>query len=286
MSGPRFEADFPEKSTIEPSVSCGRPPWSLFDTHAHLDLPELAENAADVVARAALANVKTILCVGISVSSSLASLQFASRFGFPAAVGIHPNSTVEAAPEDWDRIVAMLDHPHAVALGETGLDRYWDDAPLPLQQDYFDRHLRLAQDRKLPVIIHCRDAQADLMPMLRQSALRGPLRGIVHAFSGDADMAAECVALGLYIGFSGNVTYSNQKFEVLRSAARTIPLDRLLVETDSPFLVPQIFRGKQKVNEPAFVAHTARFLAELRGESFEQLACQTTANAKRLLGLP
>jgi len=176
----------------------------------------------------------------------------------------------------------MLDRAGVVALGETGLDRYWDHSPLSLQQDYFDRHLRLAQARALPVVIHCRDAQAEIMAMLREAAARAPLRGIVHAFSGDAAMAAECVALGVHVSFSGNVTYSNRKFDVLRAAAKTVPSDRLLVETDSPFLVPQVFRGKQKVNEPAHVVHTARFLAELRGDSFEALASQTTANAKRL----
>jgi TatD DNase family protein len=274
-----------EQAGVCLSAAATSPPsrCSLFDTHAHLDLPEFAENPAAVVQRAAQAGVDAILCVGISAESSLAAWQAANQCGLPSAVGIHPNSTAEAAPGDWDRIVAMLDRPGVVALGETGLDRYWDHSPLPLQQDYFDRHLRLAQARGIPFIIHCRDAQEEVMAMLREAAARGPLQGIVHAFSGDAAMAAECVALGLHISFSGNVTYTNKKFEPLRAAAKNVPLDRLLVETDSPFLVPQIYRGKQKINEPAYVVHTARFLAELRGEAFETLASQTTANAKRLL---
>ena len=259
---------------------------TFFDTHAHLDLPEFEANRAEVVARAVQAGVESILCVGITADSSQTSLQWAEQFGLVAAVGIHPNSTAEVGDGDWDRIVAMANHPRVVALGETGLDRYWDHSPLSLQQDYFDRHLRLAQERDLPVAIHCRDAQAELMPMLRTAAARGPIRGIVHAFSGDAAMAAECIALGFYISFAGNVTYTNKKFEILRAAAKTIPPDRLLIETDSPFLVPQVFRGKLKFNEPAHVVHTARFLADLRGVSLDEIAHQTTTNAKQLFRLP
>ena len=136
------------------------------------------------------------------------------------------------------------------------------------------------------MILHCRDAAADLMPMLRAAAARGPLRGILHAFSGDAALAAECLALGLHISFAGNVTYSNKKFDLLRAAAQIVPDDRLLIETDSPYLVPQVFRGKQKRNEPAHVVHTAAFLAELRGVPVDQIAALTTANARRLFRLP
>jgi TatD DNase family protein len=264
------------------AASCASHRLSFFDTHAHLDLPELANDQADVVARAAQAGVDSILCVGIDVDSSLAALRCAEQFGLWASVGIHPNSTVNAASDAWDRILSMLDHPRAVALGETGLDQYWDDAPLALQQDYFDRHIQLAQQRDLPVIIHCRDAQAEMMPMLRTAANRGHICGVLHAFSGDADMAAECMAMGLHISFAGNVTYSNKKFETLRAAAKTIPLDRLLIETDSPFLNPQIFRGKRPCNEPAYVVHTAQFLADLRGEPLKELAAATTTNAHRL----
>ena len=136
------------------------------------------------------------------------------------------------------------------------------------------------------MILHCRDAQDDLLASLRAAAARGPIHGVIHAFSGDAAFAAECLALGLYVSFAGNVTYSNKKMEPLRAAARTIPADRLLIETDSPYLVPQIFRGKQKRNEPANVIHTAAFLAELRGVPVAQLAAETTANARRLFRLP
>ncbi len=259
---------------------------TFFDTHAHLDQPEFDADRGDVIARARAAGVETILCPAVSADSSRAVLQLAEEFDLPAAVGIHPNSTAEAAAGDWARVAALVGHRCVVALGETGLDRYRDFAPLALQQEYLDRHLRLAQEHDLPVILHCRDAAAELMPMLRAAAARGPLRGVLHAFSGDAALAAECVALGLCISFAGNVTYANKKFAALRAAVATVPDDRLLTETDSPYLVPQVFRGKQKRNEPANVVHTAAFLAELRGVSVDRIASLTTSNAQRLFRWP
>jgi TatD DNase family protein len=256
------------------------------DTHAHLDQEEFAADRDAVVLRARQASVETIVCVGVSADTSQSALRLAEQFAeIRAAVGIQPNSCAEALPGDWERIVAMADQPRVVALGETGLDRFWDFTPLALQQEYFAWHLQLAQERDLPVIIHCRDADADVLAMLRQAAVRGPLRGVLHAFSGDAAMAAECVALGLHISFAGMVTYTNKKFEPLRAAAAAVPDDRILIETDSPYLVPHPLRGKQKRNEPALVLHTAAMLAQLRGVPLDVFAAQTTANAKRLFGL-
>jgi TatD DNase family protein len=260
---------------------------SFLDSHAHLDQEEFAADLAAVIERAREARVEQMLAVGVTLASSRAAVELAERHEeIYAAVGIHPNSSIEAAAGDWTKIVELAAHPRVVALGETGLDRYWDYAPLAVQMDYFDRHLRLAQERNLPMVIHCRDAAEDLMPMLREAAGRGTLRGIVHAFSGDAPMAEECVALGLHVSFAGNVTYTNKKFEPLRSAALAVPADRLLIETDSPYLTPEPLRGRQKRNEPAYVVHTARRLAELRGVPLEELERQTTANARRLFGLP
>lgn len=257
-----------------------------FDTHAHLDADEFSADRDEAILRARAAGVETMLCVAVSAASSQAVLQLADQYDLPAAVGIHPNSAAEAAEDDWKRIVAMADHPRVVALGETGLDRYRDFAPLPLQQEYLDRHLQLARQRGLPVILHCRDAAAELMPMLRAAAAAGPLCGILHAFSGDPAWAADCISLGLHVSFAGNVTYSNKKFDPLRAAARIVPDDRLLIETDSPYLVPQAFRGRQKRNEPANLLQTAAFLAELRGVSVERLAGLTAGNARRLFRLP
>ncbi|MCE5301618.1 MAG: TatD family hydrolase [Planctomycetaceae bacterium] len=255
---------------------------SLFDTHAHLDQSEFDADRDAVIARARAAGVTRILCPAVSAETSRAVVQLAERCDLWAAIGIHPNSTADAAPHDWDHVVTLADHPRVVALGETGLDRYWDHAPLALQQEYLDRHLRLAQQRDLPVLLHCRDAASELVAMVREAVSRGPIRGVVHAFSGDAALAAELLSFGLHISFAGNVTYSNKKFDSLRSAAKTVPDDRLLVETDSPYLVPQLFRGKQRRNEPSNVVHTAAFLAELRDVPAEQIARQTTENALRL----
>lgn len=258
---------------------------SFFDTHAHLDQEDFDADRGEAIRRAQTAGVG-IVCVAVSADSSQAVVQLAEQYDLAAAVGIHPNTTAEAAPGDWARIATLIAHPRVVALGETGLDRYWDFAPLSLQQEYLDRHLRLAQERDLPVILHCREAVTNLMPMLHEAAARGPLRGVLHAFSGDAAVAAECIDLGLHVSFAGNVTYSNRKFDLLRAAAQAIPDDRLLIETDSPYLVPQLFRGKQKRNEPANVIHTAAFLAELRGVPVNELAAYTTANARRLFRMP
>ena len=200
-------------------------------------------------------------------------------------MGIHPNSCAEAAADDWDGIVALADHPRVVALGETGLDRYWDFAPLDLQIDYFRRHLRLGRERNLPVIIHCRDAAADLIPLLETAAAAGPVHALLHAFSGDAAMAAKCLELGLSLSFAGNVTYSEQEIPAAPRRGGRVPADRILVETDSPYLTPEPLRGKQPRNEPALVVHTAAGLAELRGVPPAQLAAETTANARRLFGI-
>lgn len=258
----------------------------MIDTHAHLDAEEFAPDRDDVLARAGQAGVEAIVCPGITVDSSRAAVALAEAHAeVYAAVGIQPNYTAQAAAGDWEWIVRLAAHPRVVAVGETGLDRHWDFAPLDVQRDYFDRHLRLAQDRGLPVIVHCRDAEADLMPMLRRAAAQGPLSGVLHAFSGDRAMAQECLGLGLYVSFAGAVTYRNKKFDTLRAAAAEVPLDRLLIETDSPYLVPHPLRGKQKRNEPANLALVARALAELRGCTLELLSRQMAANARRLFRL-
>jgi TatD DNase family protein len=258
----------------------------LFDTHAHLDQEEFDADRAAVIYRARQAGVELILAVGVDPASSRNAVRLAEEHvEIFAAVGIHPNSAAEAGPGDWDLIVELADHPRVVAVGETGLDRYRDYTPFALQQEYFERHLSFSQERNLPVVIHCRDAAGDLMPMLRRAAAQAPLKGILHAFSGDARMARECLDLGLHISFAGNVTYKNKKFQDLRIAAAAVRQDRLLIETDSPYLTPEPLRGREKRNEPAWVAHTARFLAQICGTSVAELEQQTTTNARRLLGI-
>jgi TatD DNase family protein len=256
----------------------------LFDTHAHLDQTEFNDDRAEVVARAKAAGVENMIAIGISADTSAASIEVAAQFdGVYAAVGMQPNYLAEAKPDDWDRIVAMLDQPKVVAIGETGLDRHWDFTPFDMQQDYFDRHIRLSQARDLPFIVHIRDCDEDILIMLREAQKRGPLRGVMHSFTGSRAMADECLEMGLYISFAGMVTF--KKSAELRAIAAAVPDDRILVETDSPYLTPEPVR-KIKRNEPAHVRFTAGCLAEVRGTTLEAFADQTSANAKRLFSLP
>lgn len=252
----------------------------LFDTHAHLDQPEFDDDREAVLSRAAEAGVTNIVAIGISAETSAACVALAGRYeGVHAAVGMQPNYLAEAKPGDWDRVVAMVSEPGVVAIGETGLDRYWDFAPFDMQQDYFDRHIRLSQERGLPFIVHMRDCDEDILVMLREARERGPLNGVMHSFTGGQAMADECVEMGLYISFAGMVTY--KKSAELRAIAATVPNDRILVETDCPYLSPEPVR-KIKRNEPAHVRHTAACLAEVRGVAVDEFAALTTANAKRL----
>jgi TatD DNase family protein len=262
----------------------------LFDTHAHLDQEEFADDLGDVLQRARAVGVESILAVGTSAASSRATLELAGRHAgsgkelpmVHVAVGIHPNYAAQAQAGDWDGIVELTGGPGVVALGETGLDRHWDYTPFDVQQDYFDRHLRLSQKTGLPVVIHSRDCDADILAMLREAATRGPLRGIMHSFASDASTAAQCLELGLHVSFSGMVTY--KKNEALREVARSIPPERVLIETDSPYLSPEPVRSIRR-NEPAHVAHTAARLSAALGLEVGELAQRTTANARRLFAL-
>lgn len=252
----------------------------LYDTHAHLDQPAFDHDRAVVLARARAAGVTRILAVGVTAESSEACVALAAAHeGVSAAAGVQPNYVHLAGAGDWDLVLRLARSHCVVALGETGLDRYWDEAPFPLQQDYFDRHLRLSQQTGLPFVVHMRQCEADILEMLREARSRGPLRGVMHSFTGPAEMAAECVELGLHISFAGMVTF--KKSAELLAVAASVPADRLLVETDSPYLSPEPVR-KIKRNEPAHVVHTARLLAEVRGQALEELAAGTTANACRL----
>jgi len=252
----------------------------LFDTHAHLDQPEFQEDRAEVIARAQQAGVTSILAVGISADTSQVCIQLAAEYeGVYAAVGMQPNYLADARPGDWDRIVAMLHQPRVVAIGETGLDRYWNFTPFALQQDYFDRHLRLSQQCGLPFVVHMRNCDEEILTMLREAHRRGPLCGVMHSFTGSQAMMEECVAMGLYISFAGMVTF--KKSTELRAIAAAVPPDRILIETDSPYLSPEPVRKVQR-NEPAHLRHTAACLAEMRDTSLEQFAALTTTNAKRL----
>jgi len=252
----------------------------LFDTHCHLDQPEFDDDRTAVVARAAAAGVSNLITVGISADMSQVSVQLAAQFeSVHAAVGMQPNYLAEAKSGDWDRVLQMVDASGVVAIGETGLDRYWDFTPFDVQQDYFDRHIRLSQERGLPFIVHMRDCDEDILVMLREAHARGPLSGVMHSFTGSRAMMDECVAMGLAISFAGMVTF--KKSDELRAIAAAVPDDHILVETDSPYLTPEPVR-KVKRNEPGHVRFTAGCLADVRGIKLEDFAVLTTTNARRL----
>jgi TatD DNase family protein len=261
-------------------------PCTLIDTHAHLDDERFVPDFAAMLARAQAAGVVQAVTVATGGPSTQRVLQLAQTHPMLfASAGIHPNHAAQAAPGDWDTVLRLAPEARVVGIGETGLDRHWDDTPFPLQQDYFARHLSLSRQLQKPLIIHCREAEADILPMLREDFDKhGPLLGVMHSFSGDEALAQNCLAMGLYISFAGMLTYKNA--ENLRTVARTIPAERLLVETDSPYLVPVPHRGKVQRNEPAHVLHTAECLAKTRGVPLAEIATQTTANARRLFKLP
>lgn len=255
----------------------------LIDTHAHLDDPRFADDLPAVLARAAAAGVGRIVTIGVDLPTSRAAVGLAGRFPvLAAAVAIQPNHVAEAGPGDFDEIARLADDPAVVAVGETGLDRYWDKAPFEMQEASFRRHLALARRLGKPVVIHCREADADMVRVLGDEfAAAGPVRGVMHSFSGGAATAAACLGFGLDVSFAGMLTYKTA--DDLRRVAAGVPLDRVLVETDCPYLAPVPVRGKR--NEPAFVAHTAACLAGIHGVPLEVIAEHTTRNARRLFGL-
>jgi len=253
---------------------------TLIDTHAHLDDERFAGDLQAVLERAAAAGVARILTIGVDAATSIAAMELAESYSVLAAViGIQPNHVAEMKPDDWSHILDRAVHPRVVAIGETGLDRYWDRAPFPMQEDYFARHLGLARQVDKPVVIHCREAEADVVRMLRIEYDRhGPIAGVMHSFCGDKATADACLEMGLHISFAGMLTFKNN--QALRDVAASIPFASVLVETDSPYLTPVPHRGKR--NEPAYVAHTAACLAECLGTTPERLAEQTTRNARLL----
>jgi TatD DNase family protein len=255
----------------------------LVDTHAHLDDERLCADLEEVLKGAELGGVGQIITMGTTGSTSATAVKLAqSHRGVFAAVGIHPNEAAEAGQQDWPAISSLVNSTGVVAVGETGLDRYWKRTPFPDQQDWFDRHLRLAHERDLPIVIHSRDCQSDIIDQLRK--LNRPVKGVMHAFTGTWDDAQAYLELGLHLSFAGTVTFTNKSLDSLRAVAALVPLDRLLVETDSPYLSPHPHRGR--TNTPAHVVLTASRLADIRGLSTADFARITTMNARKLFRLP
>lgn len=256
----------------------------LYDTHAHLTDQAFEGRLDQVLQDARSAGVAAINVIGFDAATSRRACELAEQHpGFLyAAVGIQPNSAGEAAAEDWPSIEALAGKPCVKAIGETGLDNYWDDTPLAIQQDYFERHIVLAREKQLPLVIHMRESGDEIVEQLTSHLGRGCPRGVMHSFTGSWELCRQCLDLGLHISFAGMVTF--KKSHDLRQVAMKVPADRLLVETDAPYLSPEPFRGRRP-NEPARVAHTLRTIAEARGVRPENLAEQTTHNARALFGI-
>ncbi|MDO3380060.1 TatD family hydrolase [Geoalkalibacter halelectricus] len=254
---------------------------SLIDTHAHLDNRPFAQDLEDVIARARDNDVDTILTVGCDLESSRHSIALAQRFTeVYAAVGIHPHDALQADEEGLRQLRELAVAAKVVALGETGLDYYRDRAPRDAQRLAFRRQIRLARELALPLIVHDRDAHEDILTILREEQA-AEVGGVIHCFSGDLAMARACLEMGFYISFPATITYP--KNSELREVVRSVPMERLLIETDCPYLAPQPFRGKR--NEPAYVRLTAEKVAEIKGLSLEDVARITTLNAGNLFGI-
>jgi len=250
----------------------------LIDSHAHLDSPKFDGGREAAIDRAREAGVVAILNVGGDLASSRAAVALAERNDFIyAAVGVHPHDATTVTPAVLDELRALSRHPKVVAIGEIGLDYYRDLSPRPVQRRAFAEQLALAAELELPVVIHSREALDDVL-----AALRGwEGSGVLHSYSGGPERLGEVLELGFSIGISGPVTFP--KAEPLRAAAAAVPLERLLVETDCPYLTPVPYRGRR--NEPAYVRYVAQAVARARGMEAEPLARATADNARRLFGM-
>ncbi len=257
------------------------PSLLLYDTHAHLTDEAFTDSLDEVIAAARQAGVSQINVIGFDASSSRRACELATRYPdyLHASVGIQPNSVAAATEGDWEVVESLVSHQSVRAIGETGLDLYWDDTPLRAQQDAFERQIAWAHENSLPLVIHMRESGQLIVEQLAPHARKGAVAGVMHSFSGDWELCKNCLDLGLYISFAGMVTF--KKSSDLRGVAAKVPIDRILIETDCPYLSPEPFRGRRP-NQPARVEHTLRCLAEVRGERSEDLARVTTANALRL----
>jgi TatD DNase family protein len=251
----------------------------LIDTHCHLTDERLIGEAEEVVARARAAGVTRMVTVGTSPEGGRAAVALAGSVpGVWAAVGIHPHAASGASPEALSEIESLAGEPRVVAVGETGLDYFYDNSPRPAQRDSFLRHLDMGRRLGLPVIVHTRDADEDTAAVLREAG--GGVRGVLHCFTGGRMLMDTALELGWYVSFAGMITFPRWADAAL---LRAVPDDRILVETDSPYLAPVPFRGKR--NEPAYVAHVAARAAELRAADPAEFAATVVRNAERFYGL-
>jgi len=257
---------------------------SVMDTHCHLDFEDFGDDLPAVIDRARKAGVTRMICIGAGrdISSARGAVALSEREAdIHATVGIHPHDAGGLTEAMWEELETLARHPRVVAIGESGLDYYYDQSPRNLQQSAYRRFVDMARRHNLTIISHVRDAHADAISILKETAAH-ELRGIVHCFTGDAEDARRYLELDQYLSFSGILTFRNA--EPVREAARFAPMDRILIETDAPYLAPIPHRGKR--NEPAYVLETLRLLAELKGISPETMARQTWLNSERAFALP
>ncbi len=257
----------------------------IVDSHAHLEMTEFDADREEVIRRAQNAGVELLVSIGTGRPDTAAvekTLNLAEQYDFiHAGIGVHPHDARFPDSAYWKKLEQLAEHPKVILWGEIGLDYYYDHSPREIQREAFCRQLRIAREHRLPIAVHCRDAWPDLVSILGDGWAGDNPGGILHSFTGDASQAREGVSLGLMISFSGIVTF--KKAETLREAARSLPLDRILVETDCPYLAPAPHRGRR--NEPAYVLDVGRSLAQTIGVDFEELARRTTMNFRRLTGL-
>ncbi|MCM3064678.1 TatD family hydrolase [Bacillus altitudinis] len=250
----------------------------LFDTHAHLNAEQYNEDLEQVIERAKSEKVEKIVVVGFDRPTITRAMELIEAYDFMyAAIGWHPVDAIDMTDEDLAWIKELSQHEKVVAIGEMGLDYYWDKSPKDVQKEVFRRQIALAKEVNLPIIIHNRDATEDVVTILKEERA-AEVGGIMHCFTGSLEIAKACMEMNFYISFGGPVTFKNAKKP--KEVVKDIPSDRLLIETDCPYLTPAPFRGKR--NEPSYVKYIAEQIAELREISFEELAALTTENAKKV----
>lgn len=257
----------------------------LIDSHAHIDFPQFAEDREAMLERAHAAGVTTLLAIGTGPGPEKldSALPFAEQHDWIyATIGVHPHEAKEVTPGQLDELSKLAKHPKVIAWGEIGLDYFYDHSPRETQQKVFRNQMELAAQAKLPIIIHCRDAWTDCLNMIEENWKPTGLGGILHCFTSTLADARRGIEMGFLISFAGNSTYP--KAQNLRDVAKDLPLEKMLIETDSPYLAPQAYRGKR--NEPAYVVEVARMLASVRNLSPGEIAAATTENFRRLFRLP
>ena len=251
----------------------------IFDSHAHYDDDRYNDDRDAVIRQIRENGVSFVTNIGCDMKSCKTSIALAEQNEmFYATVGIHPENALEATEENLLTIASLLSHPKVVALGEIGLDYYWDEPARDIQKAAFEAQLQIAKEHDMPVVIHARDAAEDTLNLLKQYRPEG----VMHCFSGSAETAKEVVKLGLYVGFTGVVTFKNARRSL--EAAAVVPLDRLLLETDCPYMAPVPFRGKRTTSD--MIAYSAEVLAQIKGVSTQELIDITRENAKRLYRIP